>query len=119
MNHVTHHLTAADISIFSPKIRKFCYMKKYRYRLHFNRKFLILLTFPESLKIVLIKMVTILRMSAKMTTSGLLKMKVFSDRGYDIIVSIRDAVSNKILSLDSNIFKMCSCDQNLATLAFL
>ena len=119
MNHVTHHLTAADISIFSPEIKKFYYMKKYRYRLHFNRKFLILLTFPESLKIVLIKMVTILRMSAKMTTLGLLKMKVFSDRGYDIIISIRDAVSNKILSLDSNIFKMWSCDQNLATLAFL
>ena len=24
MNHVTHHLTSADISIFSPKISNFC-----------------------------------------------------------------------------------------------
>ena len=41
-------------------------------------------------------------MSAKMATPGLLKIKVFSDRGYDIIISIRDAVTDKILSLDSN-----------------
>ena len=36
MNHVTHLLTSADISIFSPEISKFCYIKKYRYRLHFD-----------------------------------------------------------------------------------
>ena len=36
MNHVTHPLSSADISIFSPEISKFCYIKKYRYRLHFN-----------------------------------------------------------------------------------
>ena len=34
MNHVTHLLTYADISIFSPEINKFSYIKKYRYRLH-------------------------------------------------------------------------------------
>ena len=27
LNHVTHHLSSADISIFSPKISKFCYIK--------------------------------------------------------------------------------------------
>ena len=36
MNHVTHPLTLADISIFSPEISQFCYFKKYRYRLHFS-----------------------------------------------------------------------------------
>ena len=36
INHVTHPLSSADISIFSPKISKFCYIKKYRYRLHFD-----------------------------------------------------------------------------------
>ena len=36
MDRVTEHLTSADISIFSPKISKFCYIKKYRYRLHFS-----------------------------------------------------------------------------------
>ena len=34
--HVSHHLISADISIFSPEISKFCYIKKYRYRLHFD-----------------------------------------------------------------------------------
>ena len=33
-NHVTHHLSSANISTFSPKIRKFCYAKKYSYRVH-------------------------------------------------------------------------------------
>ena len=33
---VTHRLSSVDISIFSPEISKFCYIKKYRYRLHFD-----------------------------------------------------------------------------------
>ena len=36
INHVTCHLNSADISIFSLKISKFCYTKKYRYRLYLN-----------------------------------------------------------------------------------
>ena len=36
MNYVTHPLTSADISIFSPEICKSFYIKKYRYRLHFS-----------------------------------------------------------------------------------
>ena len=36
INHVTHSLGSADISIFSPKISKFCYIKKYTYRLDFD-----------------------------------------------------------------------------------
>ena len=55
MNHVTRPMSPADISNFSPEIIKFCYIKKYMYRLHFDTKFLILLTFLESLKIFLIK----------------------------------------------------------------
>ena len=45
MNHVTHPLSSADISIFSPEISKFCYIKKYRYRLHFGTQFLIFFNF--------------------------------------------------------------------------
>ena len=30
------NLRFADISIYSLEIRKFCYIKKYRYRLHFG-----------------------------------------------------------------------------------
>ena len=33
INHVTNPLISAGISIFSPEISKFCYIKKYRYRL--------------------------------------------------------------------------------------
>ena len=29
-------LSSADVSIFSPEISNFCYIKKYRYRLGFN-----------------------------------------------------------------------------------
>ena len=47
------------------------------YRLHFDTKFQVLLTFLESLKIALIKKVTIFMMSAKMATPGLLKIKAF------------------------------------------
>ena len=46
-------------------------------------------------------MVTILMMSAKMATPGLLKIRVFWNKGYDVIISVHD-VTNKILSRDSN-----------------
>ena len=77
MNQETHPLSSADISNFSPQINKFCYIKKCMYGLHFDTKFLIILTFLESLKIGLIKNVTILMMSAKMATPGFLKVKLF------------------------------------------
>ena len=38
-------------------------------------------------------------MSAKMTTPGLLKTKVFSKKVYDVIMSIHD-VTNKVFSRD-------------------
>ena len=46
-------------------------------------------------------MVTILMMSAKMATPGLLKIKVFWNKGYDVIMPVHDA-TNKILWRDSN-----------------
>ena len=46
-------------------------------RLHFDPIFLILLTFLESLKIVLIRKVTLLLISAKMAIADLLKITVF------------------------------------------
>ena len=36
INYATDPLSSADVSIFSPEISNFCYIKKYRYRLHFN-----------------------------------------------------------------------------------
>ena len=46
-------------------------------------------------------MVTVLMMSTKMATPSLLKIKLFRNRGYDIIISVHE-VTNKILSRDSN-----------------
>ena len=64
-------------SIFSLEIRKFCYIKKYRYISNFDTQFLILLTFFESLKIVLINMGIIFMILAKLATLGLIKIKIF------------------------------------------
>ena len=74
---MTHPLSSADISIFSPEISKFCYIKKYKCRFDFDADFIILVTFPGSLIIVLKNMVKILMISAKMATLGLLKIRVF------------------------------------------
>ena len=40
-------------------------------------------------------------MSANITTPGVLKIRVFWNNGYDIVISVHD-VTNKILSRDSN-----------------
>ena len=46
-------------------------------------------------------MVIILMMSAKRATPGPLKIKVFWNKDYDVIISVDD-VASKILSSDSN-----------------
>ena len=74
---MTGPVNSADISIFSPEISKFCHIKKSKHKLHFDTNFLIVLTFIESLKIVLTKMVIILMMSVKIATPGYCKIKVF------------------------------------------
>ena len=48
-------------------------------------------------------MVTILLLSAEMATQGLLKIKVFRNKGYDVIISVYDVI-NKNLSRESNFF---------------
>ena len=48
-------------------------------------------------------MVTILMMSANMATPVLLKIGVFRNKGYDVIISVHD-LTNEILSQDSNYF---------------
>ena len=71
------------------------------YRLHFDTELLILLSFLESIKTVLIKKATILMMPTEMATPGLLKIKVFWNKGYDVKIYIHDA-TNKFLSPDLN-----------------
>lgn len=60
----------------------------------------IFLCFIESLKIILINMIAILVMSAN-GDSRFLKIKVFRNKGCDVLTSVFD-ISNKILSSDSN-----------------
>ena len=59
------------------------------------------MTFFESSNIFLINTVTILMISAKLATPGLLKIKIFRNKGYDIIICDYD-VMKKILWHDSN-----------------
>ena len=47
-------------------------------------------------------MATIFMISAKMATPGLLKVKVFWNKGYDITISVHDVIK-KILLRDSNV----------------
>ena len=46
-------------------------------------------------------MIAILMMSAKLATPGLLKIKAFWNKVYDVIISLHET-TNKISSLDSN-----------------
>ena len=74
---ITWHTTwvlLCDISIFSLQINKFCYI---------------------------INMVTILMISVKLPTSGLLKIKIFQNKGYNVVVLDYD-VTNKIFLRNLN-----------------
>ena len=54
----------------------------------------------ECLKVVLINMVAVLMRSRKFATLGVLKIKAFWSKGYDVTISAN--VSNKIFLRDSN-----------------
>ena len=49
----------------------------------------------------LLSLIAILLMSTKLTTSGLLKIKVFWNKGYHVIISA-NGISSEIWSRDSN-----------------
>ena len=63
-------------------------------------------------------MVTILMTSAKIATLGLLKIKVFWNKVYDVTVPVYD-VTNEILSRDINYLVDVVVWQSLVTLALL
>ena len=79
---------------FLPEISNFYYIKKYGYTLHFDTYFLIVLTFFEFSKVVLINIVAILMMSAKLAILDLLKLKIFWSKGYDVISFTHDVTNN-------------------------
>ena len=74
MNHKTHLFNSADISIYSPKISKFCYVEKYQYRLHFFWVF----------KNFINKHGYNFDNVSKKIALGLLKIKISWNKGYDI-----------------------------------
>ena len=53
-----------------------------------------------------------------MATVGLLKIKVFWNKDYDVMIYVHD-VTNEILLVIQIILKMQPCDQSLVTLAFV
>ena len=62
-----------------------------------------MLTFSEHLNVVYINMVTTFMMSAKLSTLGPLKIKVFLNKVYNVIIFVLDVTKN-FLSSDSNHF---------------
>ena len=69
--------------------------------MRFNTLFLVLSSFFESLKVVLINMVVFLMVSEKLATPGLLEIKVFRSKGYEVII-YGYGVIGKVLSFDLN-----------------
>ena len=102
INHMNHPLRSA----FFTRNQQFFDIKKYRYWLYFSTCFLILLTiFGCNFDDV-----------AKLTPLGLLKIKVFWNKGCYVISSVLD-VTNKILLCNSN--HIVHVVVSLAALAFL
>ena len=97
----TNALSCSDSSIFSSDVRKLCYIKKYRYRLHLWYKISNSFNWLWVVKDIANKIVTILIRSAKLATAGLLKIKTFWNKYYEVIICKYD-VTNKIVSSDSN-----------------
>ena len=103
INHVTHPWVLLTSAFFNQKSANFATSRNtdidwisYIISNSFN--------FLEFLITVLINVVTILMMSAKIATPGLLKIGVFWSKGYDVILFVHD-VTNKFFSLDSNCIK--------------
>ena len=72
INDTTHPLSSTDISFFFNNNQQLLLSQKIQIKMHLNPEFSILLTFFESLKIVLINMVAIFMIPAKLATLGLL-----------------------------------------------
>ena len=55
----------------------------------------------NSLKVILINMIVILMILAKLATPGRYKIKVFKNKGFNVIIFVHGC-NNKISSYDSN-----------------
>ena len=96
--YVTHPLSSAKISIYNQKSAAFVISRSKDINcilIHNFQFFWLFLIFKSCFN------KPIFIMSAKLATPGLLKIKPFKNKAYDIITSIHD-ITNKILLHDSN-----------------
>ena len=94
------HWVLLRLTFFSLQISNFCYVKNPHIDwilIHISNSF----NFFELLKVVLRNVLGILMMPAQLATLGVLKIKVFWNKGYDIIISAH-YITSKILFSDSN-----------------
>ena len=82
---MTHSLSSAGISILSQKIATFIYQEM-EIKIAFEYIIFNYFNFFESSKVVLINLVAILMISARLAAIGVLKIKVFPHKGYDVII---------------------------------
>ena len=90
-----HYLSSLVISIFQQKLIIFVISgnkEKNRISMHKLWFFNLLLSF---LKVLLINMNVSSMISSKLATPGVLKIKIFWNEGYEVIISVQD-VTNKI-----------------------
>ena len=73
----------------------------------------------KPLNIFLINMIAILMMSKKIVTPSLLKIKVFWNKDYDVIISDYDVISKILSHYTDSIVDLFMYDQSLVTRAFL
>ena len=118
VNHVIRPFTFADINIFSLEISKLCYIKKCSSTLFLNKQFLILLTLFESWKAFLINMIALM-ISTILASLGLLKIKVFWSKDYDVIISAHDVTNKSLFRVSNYIVNMVMWLKYLVTLTFL
>ena len=105
INHVAYPLRSADISIFSTEISSFCYIKKLKFKLHFNTWFLI----PVILCFSLWSLFYETWLQFWWCLQNWL-MQVC-----DVIVSFHGVANkNQNYHLDHIILQMSSCDQSLS-----
>ena len=92
-NHVTHPLISADISVFHRKSGNFVISRNRDKDCILAQNSSFFLNSLESLNIFLINLVIILMMSTKMVTPCLLKITVFSNNDYGVIIHVDDVTS--------------------------
>ena len=100
MDYMTQPLSSAAINFFFTGNQQILLYQEMQIYIAFWNIISNFFTLFESLKIVLINMVTILMISAKMANPGLLKIKVLWNIGYGVIIYFRD-VTNKLFSGES------------------